>query len=98
VRREAEELTEKLRDLVNSISETAGLPRLQTKRQQLRAITETIEHLRQENVPVPDNFYGLRNSLADEIDQGVNNQVVLYFLKKELLQIVASIENGDKSK
>lgn len=98
MRTEAEELTAKLRNLVNSISKTAGLPRLKTKREQLRAITETIEQLRHKNVRVPDSFYGLRNSLADEIEQAVDNQVVLYFLKKELLQILGTIENGDKSK
>ncbi len=98
MRREAEDLTIRLRNLVNSISKTAGLPRLKTKREQLKAITETIEQLRHKNVPVPDSFYGLRNSLADEIEQAVSNQVVLYFLKKELSQILASIENGDKSK
>jgi hypothetical protein len=98
VRREAEDLTEKLKALVNEISKNAGLPLLKTKRRQLKAINETIEQLGRENVPVPDDLYGLKQNLADDIEQAVGDQVVLYFLKEELSQILATIDNNDKSK
>jgi hypothetical protein len=98
VRREAEDLTAKLKNLVNEVAKNAGLPLLKTKRKQLKAINETIEQLGHENVPVPDDLYGLKQSLADEIEKAVGDQVVLYFLKEELSQILATIENNDKSK
>lgn len=97
MRREAEDLTAKLKDLVNAISKNAGLPLLKTKRRQLKAINETIEQLGHENVPVPDDLYGLKQNLADDIEKAVGDQVVLYFLKEELSQILATIDNNDKS-
>jgi hypothetical protein len=98
VRREAEDLTAKLKNLVNEVAKNAGLPLLKTKRKQLKAINETIEQLGHENLPVPDGLCGLKQSLADEIEKAVGDQVVLYFLKEELSQILATIENNDKSK
>jgi hypothetical protein len=36
--------------------------------------------------------------LTDEIEKGIRDQVVLYFLKEQLSQILATIENNDGSK
>jgi len=95
---EAEDLTAKLRNLVDAVSKNAGLPRLKTKREQLKAISETIEQMGHKNVPVPDDLNEVKKSLTDEIEKGVRDQVVLYFLKEQLSQILATIENNDGSK
>jgi predicted transcriptional regulator len=95
---EAEDLTAKLRNLVDAVSKNAGLPRLKTKREQLKAISETIEQMGHKNVPVPDDLHEVKKSLTDEIEKGVRDQVVLYFLKEQLSQILATIENNDGSK
>jgi hypothetical protein len=43
VRKEAENLTAKLWNLVNAVSENGGVPLLRAKREQLKAISESIE-------------------------------------------------------
>jgi hypothetical protein len=98
MRSEAENLTAKLKNLVRVVSKDTGLPLLKTKRKQLKAINETINKLRHENVPVPDGLFMLGQSLADDIEKAVGDQVVLHFLKEELSQILATIENNDESK
>ncbi len=95
---EAEDLAAKLRNLVDTVSKNGGLLRLKTKREQLKAISETIEQMGHKNVPVPDDLHEVKKSLTDEIEKGVRDQVVLYFLKEQLSQILATIENNDGSK
>jgi hypothetical protein len=97
VRKEAEDLTAKLWNLVNAVSENGGVPLLKAKREQLKAISESIEQLSRKNVPVPDDLHGLKKSLTDEIEKVVSDQVVLYFLKEQLSQILDTIENNGSS-
>jgi predicted transcriptional regulator len=97
VRKEAEDLAAKLWNLVNAVSENGGLPLLKAKREQLKAISESIEQLSRKNVPVPEGLHGLKKSLTDEIEKAVSDQVVLYFLREQLSQILDTIENNDSS-
>jgi hypothetical protein len=97
VRKEAEDLTAKLWNLVNAVSENGGVPLLKAKREQLKAVSESIEQLSRKNVPVPDDLHGLKKSLTDEIEKVVSDQVVLYFLKEQLSQILDTIENNGSS-
>jgi hypothetical protein len=97
VRKEAEDLTAKLWNLVNAVSENGGVPLLKAKREQLKAVSESIEQLSRKNVPVPDDLHGLKKSLTDEIERVVSDQVVLYFLKEQLSQILDTIENNGSS-
>ena len=97
MRKEAEDLTAKLWNLVNAVSENGGVPLLKAKREQLKAITDSIEQLSRKNVPVPDDLHGLKKSLTDEIEKVVSDQVVLYFLKEQLSQILDTIENNGSS-
>lgn len=95
MRREAEDLTARLWNLVNAVSKNGGLPTLKAKREQLKAVSESIEQLGRKNVPVPEGLFGLKQSLTEEIEKGVSNQVVLYFLKEQLSRILERIEKND---
>ncbi|MBW2174348.1 MAG: hypothetical protein JRF64_06855 [Deltaproteobacteria bacterium] len=92
MRKEAEDLAAKLWNLVNAVSENGGVPLLKAKREQLKAISESIEQL-----SLPDDLHGLKKSLTDEIEKVVSDQVVLYFLKEQLSQILDTIENNGSS-
>jgi len=97
VKREAEELIAKLWNIISTVSKSAGQPHLKTKREQLKVVNESIQQLGHKKVPVPDDLPKLTKSLTDEIEQAEKDKVVLYFLKEQLLQMLAAIE-GNASK
>jgi predicted transcriptional regulator len=94
MKREAEDLSAKLWNLINAVSNSAGLPQLRTKREQLKVISDSIEELSSRNVPVPDDLPRLEETLTDEIEKADKDQVVLYFLKEQLSQMLAAIETN----
>ncbi|UCD86672.1 MAG: hypothetical protein JSV01_02525 [Desulfobacterales bacterium] len=94
MQREAEDLSAKLWSLVNAASKSAGLPQLKAKREQLKVISESIEQLSHKDVAVPDDLPRLKETLTDEIEKADRDQVVLYFLKEQLSQMLAAIENN----
>lgn len=92
MKREAEDLSEKLWNLINAVSNSAGQPQLRAKREQLKVISDSIEQLSGRNVPVPDELPRLKETLTDEIEKVDKDQVVLYFLKEQLSEMLATIE------
>jgi hypothetical protein len=94
VKREAEELITKLRNIISTVSKSAGQPQLKTKREQLKVINESIQQCAQRKLPVPDDLPRLKKSLIDEIEKGEKDHLVLYFLKEQLSQMLAAIEGN----
>jgi predicted transcriptional regulator len=94
MQREAEDLSAKLWNIVKAASTSAALPQLKAKREQLKVVSESIEELSSKDVPVPDDLPRLKETLTDEIEKADRDQVVLYFLKEQLSQMLAAIENN----
>ncbi len=94
MKREAEDLSSKLWSLINAVSKSAGLPQIKAKREQVRVISESIEQLTRGNVPVPDDLPRLKKTLTDETEKAEGDQVVLYFLKEQLAQMLAAIDKN----
>ena len=92
MKREAEELITKLRHIIITVSKSAGQPELRTKREQLKVINESIQQCTDRKLPVPDDLPKLRKSLIDDIEKGEKDNLVLYFLKDQLSQMLAAIE------
>ena len=94
MKREAEELITKLRNLIIAATKSTGQPELKTKREQLKVINESIQQFTDRKVPVPEDLPKLRKSLINEIETGEKDHLVLYFLKEQLTQMLAAIEGS----
>ena len=70
MKREAEELITKLRNLIIAATKSAGQPELKTKREQLKVINESIQQFTDRKVPVPEDLPKLRKNLIEEIETG----------------------------
>ena len=88
---QAEDLVVRLRELVSTIRQSAPLPARETKREQLKAIGNSIQQLEHKNIPVPEDLRRLKTNLESEIEKAEKHQVVLYFLREQLSQILAEI-------
>ncbi len=93
MKREAEELITKLRNIIIAASKSEGQPELRTKREQLKVINESIQQCTDRKLPVPDDLPKLKKSLIDEIEKGEKDHLVLYFLKEQLSLILAAIDS-----
>ncbi len=93
MKREAEELITKLRNIIIAASKSEGQPELRTKREQLKVINESIQQCTDRKLPVPDDLPKLKKSLIDEIEKGEKDHLVLYFLKEQLSLILTAIDS-----
>ncbi|MBW1860190.1 MAG: hypothetical protein JRI70_09000 [Deltaproteobacteria bacterium] len=98
VQREVEDLSAKLWSIINAVSKSSGVPQLKTKREQLKVISESIAQLSQRKVPVPDDLPRLKQSLSEEIEKADKDQVILFFLKEQLSQMLATLEGNIDAK
>jgi predicted transcriptional regulator len=98
IQREAEDLAQKLWRVVSAVSKSSGGPQLKAKREQLKVINESIDQLSQRQVPVPDDLPRLKKSLAEEIEKADKDQVILFFLKEQLSQMLAALEGNIDTK
>jgi hypothetical protein len=87
----AEELVVRLRELVGVLREFGPTPQWDAQREQLRAIGSSIQQLEQKDVPVPEDLRKLKNKLESGIQNAEKQQVVLFFLKEQLSQILDEI-------
>lgn len=90
--REAEDLTQNLWQLIKTICNSASLPNLRIKQEQLDLINESIKRFEDSNVPVPEDLPELRTTLMDEMEEGKKEQDVLSFLKEQISQMLATID------
>jgi len=94
VQREVEDLSAKLWSVIKAVSKSSGVPQLKAKREQLKVISESITQLIQRKVPVPDDLPRLKESLSEEIEKADKDQVILFFLKEQLSQMLATLEGN----
>ncbi len=89
----AEDLVLKLRELVGTLRQFTPTPEREALREQLRVIGNSIQHLENKEVAVPEDLRTLKSKLEAEIQDAERHQVVLYFLREELSQVLAEIGN-----
>lgn len=87
----AEELVVRLRELVGVLRDSGPTPQWEARREQLRAIGNSIQQLEQKNVPVPEDLRKLKNKLEGGIQNVEKQQVILFFLKEQLSQILDEV-------
>ncbi len=90
-KQEAEDLVVRLREVVSTLRHVAPLPERETKREQLKAVSNSIRQLEQKNIPVLDDLQRLRGKLEDELEKAEKHQVVVFFLREQLSQVLAEI-------
>lgn len=92
MQREAEDLAKSLWNVINTVVKSMEQPHLKAKREQIKVINESIRQLTDKNVPVPEDLNTLMNSLSDEVEKADKDQLVLFFLREQLSQMLAKIE------
>ena len=90
-KQEAEDLVVRLREVVGTLRHVAPLPARETKREQLKAVSNSIRQLEQKKIPVPDDLQKLSGKLENELEKAEKHQVVLFFLREQLSQVLAEI-------
>jgi hypothetical protein len=90
-KQEAEDLVVRLREVIGTLRQAAPMPERETKREQLKAVGDSIRQLERKHVPVPDDLQRLRGKLDTELDKAEKHQVLLYFLREQLSQVLAEI-------
>jgi hypothetical protein len=92
----AEDLIVQLRELVASLRKSVPTEDSDAQKEQLRVIGDSIQHLESKTVPVPDDLFKLKKKLEVEIRAAEKNQVLLFFLKEQLGQILSDVGNSVK--
>jgi len=92
MQREAEDLARSLWNVINTVVKSMEQPHLKAKREQVKVINESIGQLTDKNVPVPEDLNILKNNLIDEVEKADKDQLVLFFLREQLSQMLAKIE------
>lgn len=87
----AEELVVKLRELVGLLRDSDPTPEWEAQKEQLKAIGNSIQHLEQKNVSIPEDLLKLKNRLENQMRDTEKNQVLLFFLKEQLSQILNEV-------
>lgn len=93
----AEELVVKLRELVGALRDSGASLEWEAQKEQIKAIGNSIQLLEQKHVPVPEDLLKLKNRLEREMRDAEKNQVLLFFLKEQLSQILDEIGGPARS-
>jgi hypothetical protein len=87
----AEELVVRLRELVGALRDSGPSQEWEAQKEQLKVIGNSIQHLEQKNVAIPEDLLEVKNRLEIEMRNAEKNQVVLFFLKEQLSQILDEV-------
>ena len=87
----AEELVVGLRELVGVLRDSGPPPQWEAQKEQLKAVGKSVQHLEQKGVPVPEDLRKLKNKLENGIQNAEKQQVLLFFLKEQLSQILKDV-------
>jgi len=79
-------------NVVNTVVKSPAQPELKAKREQLKVVNESVQQLSQKGVPVPEDLEKLKKTLTEEVEKADKEQVVLFFLREQLSQMLAKIE------
>jgi len=88
---QAEDLVVRLRELVSTLCRSMPTAEREAQREQLRIIGESISHLENKSVPVPEELQNLKGKLETQIQSAEKHQVLLFFVKEQLSEILAEI-------
>ena len=88
---QAEDLVVQLRELIGSLRKSAPSKERDSQKEQLKVIGNSILHLESKGVPVPEDLVRLKNKLESEIQDAEKHQLLLYFLKEQLLNVLSDI-------
>lgn len=92
MQREVEDLSKSLWNVVNTVVKSPSQPELKAKREQLKVVIESVQQLSERSVPVPEDLERLKKTLTGEVEKADKDQVVLFFLREQLSQMLAKIE------
>ena len=87
----AEELVVRLRELVGALRDSGPTQEWEAQKEQVKVIGDSIQHLEEKNVPIPEDLVELKNRLEIEMRNAEKNQVLLFFLKEQLSQILDEV-------
>ena len=87
----AEDLIVQLRELLGTLRKSAPLEDQNAQKEQIRVIDDSIQHLENKNVPVPADLLKLKKKLEAEIHAAEKYQVLIFFLKDQLTQVIKEI-------
>ena len=88
---QAEDLVVRLRELVSVLCNSMPTAEREAQQEQTRIIGESIAHLEKKGVPVPEELKKLREKLDTQIQSAEKHQVLLYFVKDQLSEILNEI-------
>ena len=88
---QAEDLVVRLRELVSILCRSMPTAEQEAQREQLRIIEESITHLENKSVAVPEELEKLKGKLETQIQTTEKHQVLLYFVKEQLSEILNEI-------
>ena len=98
MQRQAEDLTKTLWKVINNVCKATNPPYIKTKRAQLRVINEAIAQFESNNIPVPDDFPSMKQAMTEEIERADKEQLILFFLRDQLSQMLDAIEGHLQAK
>ena len=88
---QAEDLIVRLRELTSTLCRAMPTVEREAQREQLKVIGDSIMHLEHKDVSVPEDLRKLKSKLENEIQEGEKYQMLLYFVREQLSQILAEI-------
>jgi hypothetical protein len=87
----AEDLVLKLRELVGKLRQCVPAGDRDAQRQQLKVIGDSVLQMEQKKIPVPEDLRKLKSRLEGEFRDAEKYQVILYFLREQLSEVLAEI-------
>ncbi|MBW2194879.1 MAG: hypothetical protein JRD47_04805 [Deltaproteobacteria bacterium] len=88
---QAEDLVVRLRELISALCRAMPTAEREAQREQLKVIGDSIMHLENKDVSVPEDLRKLKGKLEREIQEGEKYQMLLYFVREQLSQILTEI-------
>lgn len=87
----AEDLIVQLRELIGALRKSIPLQDQNAQKEQIKVIEDSIQHLERKSVPVPTDLLKLKKKLEAEIHAAEKYQVLIYFMKDQLMQVIKEI-------
>jgi hypothetical protein len=88
---QAEDLIVQLRELIVSLRKCTPSKERDAQKEQLKVIGNSILHLENKGVPVPEDLIKLKDKLDIEIQDAEKHQLLLYFLKEQLVNVLSDL-------
>lgn len=97
MREQAEELLNRLDELVMNLKGIASSADLTEKREQLRVVSQSIQQLESRSIPVPDTLRHLKMDLVSELGVADEAEEILVFLRGALAEVMQTLSSKPTS-